>query len=165
MRQKLLWLLCLVVFMVAGCNENKMTTWWMTGQDTDLVGRVGYDLDGIEVGATGKWHPSSEIDWGPEPDAVGAYMIIEASWEVRAEDTLEPAPPPVGWLDDFEVVPYGGLELIDDIDNGNFSNVQPNWIAGVKYKLGLEGAAAIVVEYVDGDQASGDVFVGGMVRF
>ena len=150
--------------LVAGCSENRIGTTVLTGQDTDLITRVGYG-NTVEAGVVAKWTPSSDIAWGPEPDQLGLYATIDASWILSAEDTPDAAPPPIVWLEELDVTPYFGIELIDDMDNGNFSNLQPNYIFGLRYTASAAGNVAIVTEYVDGDQASGDVMVGLQYRF
>jgi len=158
-------LMVLSLVAIAGCEEGRMSAWALTSQDTDLIGRVGYDVDGIELGATAKWHPADEIDWGPEPQAVGAYCIVEATWDVQATDTEPRAFAPVSWLENLHATPYVGIEVIDDCDNDNLSNLQPNWIVGTKFRVKPDGKSAIIVEYVDGDQQRGDVSIGAMLSF
>jgi hypothetical protein len=68
------------------------------------------------------------------------------------------------WLEGLVAIPYAGIEFIDDCDNGNLSNLTPNYIFGGKVLLDPDGRVAIVAEYVDGDQAR-DVNVGLMARF
>jgi hypothetical protein len=144
--------LVLLSLITCGCNEGAVSTWAVTGQNTDLTTRVGYEVDGVEAGVVGKYHPSSGVDWGPEPDVLGAYLIYHVTWDIQAADTPDAAPPPITWLQELHVVPYAGLELVDDADNGNFGNLQPNWIAGFKYMLDEDAQLAIVTEYADGDQ-------------
>ena len=157
---KRLVVMMMVSLLLAGCGESQFGTTILTGQDTDLTTRVFVEQDGVAAGVVAKWTPASEIEWGPEPDEIGAFIILEATWDIQATDTPDAAPAPISWLENLHVVPYVGMELVDDIDNGNFSNLQPNWIAGLKYTVSDDGNIAIVTEYVDGDQASGDVFVG-----
>jgi hypothetical protein len=68
------------------------------------------------------------------------------------------------WLEGLVAVPYAGVDFVDDVDNGNFSNLQPNWIFGTKFLLDPDGRVAIVAEYIDGDQAR-DINVGLTARF
>ena len=158
-------LLSLVVMVLCGCNENQIGTTVLTGQDTDLTARVGYGGDGVEAGVVAKWTPSSDIAWGPEPDQVGLYVTVDATWILSAEDTPAFAPVPLLWLEQLDVTPYAGVEFVDDCDNGNFSNLQPNYIFGLRYTASEYENVAIVTEYVDGDQVSGDVLVGLQYRF
>ena len=163
MKKYMVWTM-LLVLLVAGCGN--MSTWVMTGQDTDLTTRIGMEAaDGVEVGLTAKWDQSSGIEWGPEPEQIGPYAILTASWLIEQDDTGPAAPVPVSWLDGLVAVPYAGVDFVDDVDNGNFSNLEPNWIVGTKFLLDSDGNAAIVVEYVDGDQTRSDVNVGMMARF
>jgi hypothetical protein len=130
----------------------------MTGQDTDLTTRVGIEAaDGVEAGITAKWDCASEIEWkwdcaseiewGPEPDQIGPYALLTASWLVEQNDTGPQAPPPISWLEGLVAIPYAGVDFVDDVDNGNFSNLQPNWIFGTN------------------DQASDDTHVGIYYKF
>jgi hypothetical protein len=65
------WIVLLVLLVAAGCGN--MSTWVMTGHDTDLTTRVGIEpVDGVEAGITAKWDCASEIEWGPEPDQTPA---------------------------------------------------------------------------------------------
>jgi hypothetical protein len=158
------WIVMLTVLLVAaGCGN--MSTWVMTGQDTDLTTRVGIEAaDGVEAGITAKWDCASEIEWGPEPDQIGPYAILTASWLVSQEDTGPQAPPPMPWFEGLVAIPYAGVDFVDDVDNGNFSNLQPNWIFGTKFLLDPDGRVAIVAEYIDGDQAR-EINVGLMATF
>ena len=61
------WIVALIMLCVAacGCDENRMTVWGLSGQDTDLIARVGIENDNTEVGAVVKYGVSSEIKLGP----------------------------------------------------------------------------------------------------
>jgi hypothetical protein len=162
---KMLPIFLALALLVGGCDRPGMSVWTMTGQNTDVKTRLGADFDGIELGGTLMWSPSDDIEWGPEPSGVGGYVAVEASWLVQSVDTETPAPPPISWLTNLIGIPYGAIEFVDIVDNDNVSNLQPQWIAGTKFKLDPEGIAAIVVEYSDGDTLSGEVFIGGLVSF
>lgn len=158
-------MLTVLAGLLAGCGESRLTAWGLTGQDTDLTTRVGLEVvDGVEAGVTAKWVSANDIDWGPEPDVIGPYVILTASWLVTQEDTGPQAPPPATWLEGLKMIPYAGVDFVDDVDNGNFSNLEPNWIFGTKFVLDPDGRVAIVAEYIDGDTPS-DVFAGLMVKF
>ena len=45
------------------------------------------------------------------------------------EDTPDAAPAPISWLENLHMTPYVGLELVDDIDNDNFGNLQPTGLS------------------------------------
>ena len=158
-------LLGLLVVALCGCDGGQIGTTVLTGQDTDMVARVGLEKDGISGGIVAKWTPSSEMEWGPEPDQIGAFVILEATWDVQATDTPDVAPAPITWLEELHMIPYVGLELIDDCDNDNFGNLQPNWIVGAKYMVNPDGNMAIVTEYVVSDLVPDDVYVGLQYRF
>ena len=160
--KKVTGILIVLLLVAVGCNEDKMSVWGLTGHDT--VARVLYDVDGIGLGATCKWPSSDEMKWGPEPSVVGACAIVEASWEASATDVDPKAPIPVTWLENLHAVPYAGVEIVDYIDDDRISNIRPNWIAGSKFMLKPDSRAALVVEYIDGDQTR-DVMVGGMFTF
>ena len=154
---------CILLVAVCGCSENRITTWVMTGQDTDLVGRLGVENNGTEVGGVIKYGVSDDITWGPEPEFAGAYLLFHLTQEVSIEDVgeLSPLQP---WLEQLHALPYAGLEVVGNTDS-RFRNAQPNWIAGTKFVLDPEANVGLVVEYSDGDQARGDVYVGMRYQF
>ena len=158
---KTLLTLCLIL-LVAGCG-GQMTSSVMTAQNTDLAVRAGI-LDGdTEAGVVVKYATSDEIEWGPEPDIYGGYVIFHLTQEVTIEDTpeysiLQP------FLETLHARPYAGLEIVGSSDK-SMRNFQPNWIAGTAFTLSEDGNISLNVEYVDGDFGSSDVFVGIQARF
>jgi hypothetical protein len=159
-------LLALVaVLLIAGCGENqRVTTWLLTSQHTDLTTRVGLEaVPGLEAGVTAKWHPTSDIAWGPEPNKLGPYFILTGSWEGFVIDTEPEAPPPFPGLEGLVITPYVGADFVDSVDNDNFSNLEPNWIVGTKTLLAEN--IAIVAEYIDGDEAEPDVNIGVFIAY
>jgi len=161
------WIGTLVVVLLvaaAGCNEEtRATAWVLSGQHTDLIARVGAENDNTEVGAVVKYVHRDEIKWGPEPDIAGAYLLFHLTQDVTIEDTLKPSPiGPV--LEALHARPYAGLEVVGNTDS-RARNAQPNWIAGTRFSLSPGSRVALVVEYTDGDQAAGDVFLGIRGRF
>lgn len=154
-----------IVLLVAGCGGN-MSTSWSSGQYTELQGRLGYDMDGVQVGGVAKWDRISEIDNNDaEVDTYGAYILVDASFlgSISDEDPL--APPPVAWLDGAEIIPYGGFEIVDSDDDDKVSNMRTNYIAGLKYKL--NDSAAVIVEYIYPEQRDTreDVYLGAAFKF
>lgn len=163
-RKLLLLILLSAMFVCVGCDGGKMSTWVLTGQDTDLKTLVGYNA-GVEFGGMATWTPTDDIEWGPEPTGVGFYIGADTTWIVSATDTPDPAPFPIDLLDGLQTVPYGRVEFLDDIENDNFGNLEPQWVGGTRFLLNEDGDISIVVEYSDGDQASGDIYIGGNIRF
>ena len=146
---------------LVGCEERQTTAWVMTAQDTDLTARVGSLKDNVEVGGTAKYGVSSEIEWGPTPQSWGPYLLFHLTQDITVEDEPEASPlKPI--LDALHARPYAGLELVT---NDELNDVQPNWIAGTTFTLSEDGDVGLVVEYLDGDQQSGDTHVGIVWRF
>lgn len=160
---------CVLLMTAVGCNENqRMTAWALSGQETDLDVRGGIldeltNVGGTEVGFTVKYARTNDIPWGPEPDVIGGYLIFHLTQDVTIEDTPQ-ASPLQDWLEALHARPYAGVELVGPID-GHQRKVQPNWILGSKFTLSEDSDWALVAEYLDGDQADGDVSVGGMFKF
>ena len=76
-----------------GCEEsNQLTAWAISGQYTDLIARVGVENDGTEIGGVIKYGISDDIEWGPEPESAGAFLIFHLTQDVTVSDTLDPAP-------------------------------------------------------------------------
>ena len=159
--KKLIMIVCILLF--AGCNGH-ISTWAFTSQDTDVKALIGYN-DGWEAGVIGVWHPVDDVDWGPEPTGIGAYIGADTTWLISASDEPDKAPPPFSWLDGLHAVPYGRIEWLDSVDNDKVSNLQPQFVAGTRFLLDEQGLVAIAVQYSDGDQSSGNVFIGANIRF
>ena len=156
-------LMVLMVLLLCGCSGNKIALWGLSSSHTDATGRIGVDRGGAEVGIVAKQVISDEIEWGPEPDLVGAYAIFHLTQDVTIADTEEHSPlQPI--LEALHARPYVGVEIVGSTDE-RARHAQPNWIAGTRFSLHPEGSIAIVTEYLDGDQARGDVFVGLRVAF
>ena len=158
----LLTLICMVV-LIAGCGEGNLAGTVMTAQNTDLAIRAGYIVDNTEVGGVVKYVNSSEIEWGPEPDLYGGYIIFHLTQDVSIKDTPEYSPLRP-WLEALHAKPYAGLELVNN-SWGDGLQIRPNWIAGTSFVLSEESNLALNVEYIDGDASSGDVFIGIQGRF
>lgn len=151
----------IIVLLLSGCNESRMTTSVLSGQQTDLAFRAGI-LDGnTEAGAVVKYDVADEISWGPQPDAYGGYIIFHLTQDVTIKDTQEISPLQP-FLEALHARPYAGLELVGD---RSLKDVQPNWIAGTAFTLSEGGNISLNVEYVDGDFNSSDVFIGIQGRF
>ena len=153
-----------MVVAIGGCNEqNRVATWLMTSSHTDLAARVGMENDGTEVGAVVKYGVADDIKWGPEPEIAGGYILFHLTQDVTIEDYPDHSPLKP-FLDLLHTRPYAGLEIVGSTDS-RARNAQPNWIAGTAFTLTESDAAALIVEYSDGDQATGDVYIGGVYRF
>ncbi len=165
MRTITLALMTLALVASAGCNDSNMSTWVMTGEDTDVKALLGTEVaDGVIVGGLATWTSSSDVKWGPEPTGVGFFAQVEASWVIQSEDTAPIAPIPVTWLKHLEAVPYARVEFLDDIENDNFGNLEPQWVLGTKFLLTPDGTVGLAAEYSDGDQAPSDVLFGGFLH-
>ena len=154
--------LIIVALLCGGCTE-QLTTSVMTGSDTDLTVRAGIIQENTEIGAVVKYGVSSEVEWGPEPDAYGGYVIFHLTQEVTIEDTpeyslIQP------WLERLNARPYAGLELVGSCDD-TISDVQTNWILGTSFTMSEDADISLNIEYIDGDQAAGDVYIGMGYKF
>lgn len=154
-------IVCALCF--AGCSEQQMTTTLMSGQDTDLVARLGVRRGDTEIGGVIKYAVADTVTWGPEPDFGGGYIIFHLTQDVTMEDTPSPSPLQP-FLEALHARPYAGVELVADCDT-SVDNVQPNWVFGTSFTLTEDNPWALVVEYCDGDQAAGDLFIGGQILF
>jgi hypothetical protein len=157
----LLTVLCTLLCGIVGCEEQQMTVWGITGQDTDLTARVGVLENNVEIGATAKYGVASEIEFGPVPDRWGPYLLFHLTQVATIEDTPEPSPLQP-FLEALHARPYAGVELVT---NDELNDVQPNWIAGSTFTLSEDGNIGLVVEYLDGDSQSGDTHIGIVGRF
>jgi len=160
------WMLVLIVgalCTLAGCSEQQLAMTLMNGQNTDLKALVGVKEGNTELGGIVQWRKKDDIDWGPEPTEVGAYVrYYLTTQDAIIEDTPESsllAP----WLDRLHARPYVGLDFLGSTDC-SMRHVQPNWVVGTTFSLEPkdvgDAKTFINVAYTDGDQASGDTFVG-----
>jgi len=161
--KKLAGILLMLLVAATGCQEEQITAWALTSQSTDLTARVGVENDNVEIGAVAKYANSAEIEWGPEPDYAGGYLIFHLTQDVTIEDTPDPSPLK-DFLEALHAKPYAGLEILGEV-TGSQRSVQPNWIAGTTFSMSEDANWFLVTEYVDGDQASGEMHVGIMGRF
>lgn len=151
-----------IILLVAGCG-GQMTSAVLTGHDTDLAVRAGYLDDNTEVGMVVKYAVSDEIDWGLEPDIYGGYIIFHLTQNVSIEDTPEYSPLKP-FLESLHARPYAGMEIVGSPDK-YLRRFQPNWIAGTAFTLSKDGNISLNVEYIDGEEAMGDVGIGIQYRF
>lgn len=157
---KRIMLVVVCVFLLTGCNnDQRMTATALSGGNTDLSARIGVRTGDTEIGGLIKYVAKDDIEWGPEPDFGGGYILFYLSQDVTIEDTpqssiLQP------WLEALHAQPYAGLELVAACDTQSANDVQPNWIVGTRFTMTEDASAALVVEYIDGDQAAGDLFLG-----
>ncbi len=164
----LLTILIATLLALSGCGPDQTAAFTaLTGQDTDLTLRGGIREGDTEFGAVARRGKTSDIDWGPRFDDLGAYVIFYLSQDITIADTRDPSliQP---FLEALHAQPYAGLELVGSARHIG-SNVRPNWIVGTAFTLteSKEDNIAVNVEYVDGDQIAGDVSVGiqGKYRF
>lgn len=108
----LILIVALALALCAGCAEEQKgkVSLWGT-YETDAVGaRVGYAVNGNEVGVYGAWRPASE----DPPNIAGVYALHEfATIDVNN-------PIPLEWLPDkLTATPYlGGYVTVDFADEG-----------------------------------------------
>ncbi len=165
MKKLIVVIMTMVLLVAVGCSENqKVTVWGLSGQDMQLQARLGVEKDNTEVGAVVKYSVADDIEFGPEPDIAGAYLIFHLTQEVTIEDTPDPSPLQP-FLEALHARPYAGVELVGNVDRGNGGSIQPNWLFGTAFTLAEESNVALVVEYADGDQAPSDVSLGLRARF
>jgi hypothetical protein len=161
------------LLLALGCAEQqeypgKLTVWGHTGPDTDLVARIGYDVDNVEAGCVLKYF-NGEAEWGPEPDAMGAYMLIFIE---EAAASVETNPPPIpGIFESLHAKLYTGLEVVFPTDSDADRNALANYIIGTELKLNPSSPYSFVAEYATGEgglTAVGDNQVwsiGGRIKF
>jgi hypothetical protein len=138
-----------------------MSTWVMGGQTTELATRQLYEVDeGFSLGGVIKWDTTTH-----DPDILGFCGVLDASWVFGSTDTDPPAPFPISWLENLHAVPYVTLEILDDVDNNRFSNVQEQWGFGTKFMVNPDGNGVITIEYNDGSVRRGDMQIGGMLKY
>lgn len=156
-------LLIVVLVGLMGCEESQMTVWTVTGQQTDLLARVGVeDSDGTEIGVEAMWDVSEDIEedqW--EPDLIGPYLIFNLSQEITITDTPEISPIK-DLLESLNARPYTGIAILGSrLD----SDIQPQYIGGTKFYLTPDSQWALAVEYTTGDVQPDEVYIGLTGRF
>lgn len=141
-------LLIAAAVVLTGCNEEQaLTTWSMTSQETNYTGMVGYKIDNTEVGAIVQYPGNVDFD---DPDLLGCYLTWHLTQVVSIEDT--PRHSPVKDLvESLIAVPYVRLEILAGLDGGKIGSMQPNWAAGSTFRLSADSPWAVVAEYYDGD--------------
>jgi hypothetical protein len=157
--------LSIVVIAIAGCGGGRVESAVLTGQRTDLKALVGYNADGVSVGAVATWDRSSGVDSTERPNAFGLYIGAETTWELTATDTPSSAPYPIDMLDGLTAVPYGRVEFLDNRANDNFGNLETVGVAGTRFELGESGDVSILVEYSTDGPNGPDTFIGPFFLF
>lgn len=153
-------IVAIMLLVVAGCSEQQMAMTLMNGQNTDLKALVGVRNGDTEFGGIIQYEKKDDIDWGPEPTEVGAYVRYYLTQDATIEDTPEPsilAP----WLEQLHARPYVGMDFLGSTDS-SMRHVQPNWIVGTLFSLEedtRDTQAFINLAYTDGDYSRG-TFVG-----
>ena len=160
----------LIVVIVAlvglmGCEESNMSTWALTGQQTDLVAGVGIgDANGATIGLEVVYDISEGIEEdGWKPSKIGPYIEFNLSQVASITDTPEFSP--IGdIIESFHAIPFIQLSILGSQDD---SDIEPNWMAGTKFYLTPESQWPIIFAYRDGDNDRNGMFVGGsaMWRF
>lgn len=143
---------------VMGCQKKQITAWGLTAPESDLTARIGVQKDNTEVGIVGKYLVSDDIEWGPEPDFIGPYLIFHLTQDVSIEDTPD-ASPFKAFLESLHAQPYAGLEIIAPY-GGSQRKFQPNFIAGTRFTIDPLSNFSLIVEWDDGDQGPNGMFVG-----
>ncbi len=154
---------------LSGCGPDQTAAFTaLTGQNTDLDIKLGALFDAndggrTEAGVVVKYLKKDEIKWGPEPDILGGYVKFYLSQEITITDTPEPSliQP---WLEAFKAQPYIGFEIVGS-PNGTINEVQHNWILGTAFTLSDDTNISLNIEYIDGDQAHSDVYLGMGYKF
>jgi hypothetical protein len=158
--------LCLLI--VAGCNETQnIAVTAMSSSQRDLDARLGYlHGENTEVGVSAKYEVADSVEWDElTPDGLGPYVMFYPT--IEAEITDLPALGPLGpILESFNAQPYGGIEIVGNIGNGEARNFQPNYILGTRFSIDQSPNVFLNVEFVTGDAIDTDqVKLGGTVRF
>jgi len=143
-------ILLALIAAAGGCQNSNLTAWGLSGHAADLVGRVGIERDDAEAGVTVKYW-SSNLDWGPSPDAAGAYFIYHLTQEITVEDTPETSPIQ-DVLESLNARPYAGFEFVTPT-GGRHRTVDMNWILGTSFTADPDRRWAFVTEYTAGNGA------------
>lgn len=155
-----------VMIVTSGCGDTNLALWGLSAPEQDLTARIGLERGNAEVGLTAKYVASESIalDEGEiEPDEIGGYLIFHLTQDVTVEDTPNRSPI-APFLESLHARPYAGLELVSPY-SGDGRKFQPNWIVGTEFTIAPMDDFAFVVEYVDGEQGTNGVFLGGRARF
>jgi hypothetical protein len=156
--------LCLLI---AGCNETNMAVTALSSSQQELDARLGYlPTETTEIGVSAKYEVADSVEWDElTPDAIGPYVMFYPT--IEAEITDLPALGPLGpILESFNAQPYGGIEIIGNIGNGEARNFQPNYILGTRFSVDQSPNVFLNVEFHTGDAIETDtVKIGGTVLF
>lgn len=145
-------LMCLTIWLVAGCAEgNKITAWGLSGQDADMIGRLGVmmpEMEELEAGGVIKYW-SADLEGEYTPVIGGVYLIRHFTIEARIEDKPERGPlGPI--LEGLALRPYAGIEVVCPW-KGDEHDPRWNVIAGTLFSADPDYKWAIVIEGVAGD--------------
>jgi len=158
-------MLLIVLFVIAGCNEEQMTTWIGTSQKTDINTGFGIldDKGTTEIGIEVEYDRSGDIDPSYRPDRIGPYILVWLTQQVTIEDTPEPSPFK-DFLESLNARPYAGLNLLGVPEDG-WRDIQPNFRAGTFFTVEPKSDLGIYTEYRDGDSVAPGLAIGLHGRF
>ena len=158
-------LIVLLVVAVTGCNEEQMTAWVGTSQETDLNLRVGVldDKGTTEIGVEAEYERSAGIEPSYRPDRIGPYVIFWLTQEITIEDTPEPSPLK-NLLEALSARPYAGVNLMGVPEDG-WRDIQPNISVGSFFTIDPASDLGMYVEYKDGDTVVPGTYIGLSGRF
>jgi len=153
-------MLIMLLVVATGCQEEQMTAWVGTSQETDLNLRVGVldDKGTTEIGVEAEYERSDGIEPSYRPDRIGPYIIFWLTQEVTIEDTPEPSPLK-DLLEALSARPYVGLNLMGVPDDG-WRDIQPNIEVGSFFTIDPESDLGMYVAYKDGDNVVPGTYIG-----
>ena len=158
--KKVFGIMIVLLVVATGCQEEQMTAWVGTSQETDLNLWVGVldDKGTTEIGVEAEYERSDGIEPSYRPDRIGPYIIFWLTQEVTIEDTPEPSPLK-DLLEALSARPYVGLNLMGVPDDG-WRDIQPNIEVGSFFTIDPESDLGMYVAYKDGDNVVPGTYIG-----
>lgn len=145
-----------------------LTIWGLTEGDSDstLEARIGWELENSFEPGIGVKYFTGDPEWGPEPDAVSAYL----AYHVREIGLITDDTPDNAWeeiLHSLKTRPYALLEVAVPVD-GEQRKPKLNYAIGTLFGNDPSFDTAFVVEWIVGDLAGEydhAIRIGGRFRF
>ena len=152
----------------AGDPNDGLTLWGMSADGADhLFGaRIGWVENQIEVGGSVSWL-DPDMDWGPEPDFLGGYIVFHINETAKVQD---PLPDNVfeQWLHAFIGRPFVGIEALMPVD-GEQRTPKINWLVGTLISTSKDFKRSLVIEFATGQGIASDaeqiLKIGTRIRF
>ena len=162
-------IVAIVLILSTVASAGDWTLWGLTGDGADHSAglRIGNVQDQIEFGFSANWW-TMRPDWGPQPDAMGGYLIFHIDELVAVSDTDLPD---AGWeefLHKFLGRPYVGVEALIPTQ-GDQRTPKVNWLVGTLVSTSDDFKRSLVLEYSSGQGVASDaeklLKIGARIRF